>query len=203
MIFDSLKLLFVANKLQITAEELFLVQTIYDYQKGNENFDRDYLKELKKSYTQYYEKHDVNWDSMIGNLVQKGYLEDFRRDKSVYGLAELVVSEMFIQESGNSMSDEDLFQMVKDSYPLYYYTGFENQTRLNVNANSREETEMFQSFKKKILSGNRAKNWDQFKYILTELYPNGKKDISSFKLDRFINTFWDNLEEHKKTLGLH
>jgi hypothetical protein len=202
MIFNSLKLLFVANKLQITAEELFLVQTIYDYQKGNENFDRDYLKTLRANYMQYYEKHDVNWDTMINNLVGKGYLEDYRVSKEKYGLSELLVSPLFLELSGNSETDEELFEKVKAHYPAYYYTGFKDETRLNVNANAREEAEMLSSFKKKILSGNRAKNWEQFFYILSELHPGGRDGVSSFKLDRFINTFWDNLEEHKKTLGI-
>ena len=201
MIFDSLKLLHVANKLQITAEELFLIQTVYDYQKGNESFDRDYLKELKKSYSEYYEQDSQNWFQMLGRLIEKNYIEDLRRDKTSYNLGELMVSELFIELSGNTRTDEDLFAEAKNSFPTHYYTGYQDRVNLNMNFNTKEEIEVFTSFKKKILSGNRAKNWEQFSYILKALYPEGKDNISEFKFDRFINTFWDNLEQHKKTLG--
>jgi hypothetical protein len=193
--------MFVANKLKLTAEELFLIQTVYDYQKGNENFDKEYLKELKTNYTLYYQSDAVDWDTLVKNLVKRGFLDDFRIDPTSYNLGELVVSEAFLLESGNLKTDRELFDIAKAKYPTYYYTGYNGQTSLNMNVNLREEEEMFTTFKKKILSGNRAKNWEQFLYILENLNPEGKQGVSSFKFDRFINTFWDNLEEHIKSLG--
>lgn len=105
MIFEALKLLHVCNKNNLMVEELFILQTIYDYQTNVSELKRDYVKELEKNYLEYYSKFsgkydiggmyekDISWKNYIEKLIRDGWIEDFRRNKNSFKLSELRVSD--------------------------------------------------------------------------------------------------------------
>jgi hypothetical protein len=210
MIFEALKLLHVCNKNNLMVEELFILQTIYDYQTNVSELKKDYVKELEKNYLEYYAKFsgkydvggmyekDISWKNYIEKLIRDGWIEDYRRNKNSFKLSELRVSEEFYNVFVGDKSDEELFEIAMSIYPNKYITPF-GTTFPNFNFTTKERKDLFEEFKKKVLSGNRKAKWNEFLMITASLYENPEdfSQFSSMKFDKYITTFYQNLEYYK------
>lgn len=210
MIFESLKLLHVCNKYNLMVEELFILQTIYDYQTNVSELKRDYVKELEKNYLEYYSnfsdkydkggeyEKDICWSNYIEKLIRDGWIEDFRRNKNSFKLYELRTSEKFHNVFIGDKTDDELFEIAMSLYPNQYITSY-GSIFPNFKFTSKEEKELLEVFKKKILSGNRKAKWKEFLVITSSLYENPEdlNQYSAMKFDRYINTFYQNLEYYK------
>ena len=201
MIFESLKILRICNRLKLSVEELFLIQTVHDYQYNLSILNREIIKELEIGYLEYYSKknniHNVNWKEVIEKLIENDWLIDNRIDRNKFKINELSLSDKFKKETGSSSSDEELFEVAKSIYPKVYKTGY-NSCYESFRLSPKEENELLKIFKSKILSGNRKDNFNEFYYITSEKFK--EVEYAQMSFEKYLNSFRENKESYRKEI---
>jgi hypothetical protein len=212
LIFDSIKILKTANKTGLLVEELFVLQTIYDYQVSIKELNQTLKNEIETNYIQYFqnsktlkgidEEVKIPWKKIIDRLIRDGWIEDHRKNKNTFSLNEVSIGTKFDNILELEFNDEELFEITKTLYPKFYVNEYQKLGK-NFNYNAKEEEAAFDSFKK-MLKGNKRENWFEFKFITESLF---EKDSdgefatpSALRFDRYINTFKNNLSEYKKLI---
>lgn len=207
MIFDSLKVLHVCNDRGLTIEELFILQTVYDYQVSVKDLDRQNSKLLQSNYIKYFETFAEYYDkggefqrpsgfkNMVDKLIRDEWLEDYRKDKDEFHLSELLVSDKFINSFKGKETDEELFEQFKAAYPYFYKSQYNT---ILENFNYQDSEELFKKFKKIVLSGNRKQKWAEFIVITRGVFEENRETPSKQRIDRYLENFYDNIELYRR-----
>lgn len=210
MIFDSIKLIRIANKTNLMLEEMFLLQTIYDYQMYSSQLKANEIKELTTGYTEYFRQfanhYDKGgdfecrnpWRNMVEKLLRDDWIVDNRLDKSILKFSEFDVSDKFLDIFKGSKTDEELYQIAKDSYPKWYKAFDSAQPLLSKALSVSMDQQLFKIFQKQILGGNRKDNWNRFIVLTNEMFEDVDEMHASMNFEKYINSFNEHLSVYQQ-----
>lgn len=184
---------------EIYFEQIFLLQVIADYQEEKDDIQSkhqvflDYIKLLKTKTP------SIEIRPLIEDLIEKRFLLDNRIDKKKLVINEFKIADKFYSIFKGNKTDEELFEGFKAIYPRMYASQSKAGDLPNFNMKASEERELLKVFQTKILSGDRKKKWYEFYYLTGEMF----QDInnpSPLRIDRYVNTFWDNVELYRQQI---